>query len=257
MDGNIGEDAGVAHLDLHNLALMLQIDGDRLVVDGGIGRRCDLFHGVALQRQQLRGCQTILIALDRIHQAIGLVIDLKHSTLQRCAGGEPVDGVIVGGLFPNLDLAHDRRILPSNLRGLAGFDVEGLELGIRNVALILHLTHIDLAGEIQAVQVNVTVLVGRHLVDGCLAAVIDQETHAIDALASDAVDLVDHKPGKCLVCHCEGSGLVVLNSEIMGGAVDLKALRRRDLHTVVITGIQRDMNSALIAGGHGELPPVK
>ena len=49
------------------------------------------------------------------------------------------------------------------------------ELGIRNISLVLHFTHIDLSGEGQAVQINITVLIGRHLVNRFLVAVINQE----------------------------------------------------------------------------------
>ena len=39
----------------------------------------------------------------------------------------------------------------------------------------------------------------------------DQEADAIDALASDAVDLMDHKPGKRFIRYCKGGSRIVLN----------------------------------------------
>ena len=46
MDGDIGEDAGVPHLNLDDLPLMLQVDGNRLAVYRIVGRCCYFLHSV-------------------------------------------------------------------------------------------------------------------------------------------------------------------------------------------------------------------
>ena len=95
---------------------MLQVDRHFFVADRVILRTGHLFYDVASQGERFGDCKASAVTLNGIYKSIGLVIDLEHSAFQRCASRETVDGVVVFGLLPNLDLSCNGSVLPLNLR---------------------------------------------------------------------------------------------------------------------------------------------
>ena len=62
---------------------------------------------------------------------------------------------------------------------------------------------------------------------------------------------MNQNAGKRLVFHRQCGSFTVCDGEIGGGAVQLEALRRLNLHGIVVTGIQRRMDAARAVGGNG------
>ena len=116
---------------------MLQVGGQYLLIDTVIRRGLDLPDGVSGEGQGLGSRQSPAVRADGIYHVPSLVRDLKHGPLQQRPGGQAGGGVVVGGLLDDLDLACDGGILPFNLRYLARLDIDGAELGVRDIALIL------------------------------------------------------------------------------------------------------------------------
>ena len=121
---------------------MLQVGGQLLAAHAVVGRGLGLPDGVAAQRQGLGGGQTALVALDGVHQIAGLVVDLEHSPLQQRTGRQAVGGVVVGGLFDDLDLRGDGDVLPLDQRGLASSNIHRFHLGVGDIALVLQLPQV-------------------------------------------------------------------------------------------------------------------
>ena len=86
--------------------------------------------------------------------------------------------------------------------------------------------------------------------DGVLVGIVNQKLYVINTLAGNAVHLMNDDPGEGRVGDGEGGRFPVLNGEVVGGAVNLKALRRLDLHRVIVSGVQVHMDPALLVGGH-------
>ena len=92
--------------------------------------------------------------------------------------------------------------------------------------------------------------------NGGVGAIVEQEGHAIDALAGDRIGLVNQNAGEGLVFHRQSGGFPVLDGEIVGRIVQLKALGCFCLQRVVITGIQVDVDAACAVGGHSVHQPA-
>lgn len=160
-----------------------------------------------------------------------------------------VHGVVVRAGFGDLNLAGDGGVFPGDLRGGTVGDIDGLELLIHDIALILQLPQVVAAGAGQVVDVDIAAVIRSVLPDGVFIAVIEQEGHTIDTLTGVRVDLVDQDAAECLVGHRQGDGLAVLHLEIVGCGIHLEALCRLGLHGVVGTILQRDKDAAILAGG--------
>ena len=217
---------------------MLQIDRDLLTIDGVEGGTGYLFHGIAAQGEWLGHCEPPMIALYGIHQTVGLVVNLEHSAFQCGACGEPVDGVVVSRFLPDLDLTGDGGVLPCNLGRLTGTQVHGLQSGIENIALCLQLTQIDLSGDAQIIHIGVTALIGSHLIDGVMVAVIDDEADVGDARAVDTADLMNDEAGDGIVFHPDDLMAAVGDGEIVALGIEAEPLGSLCLQTVVAAILQ-------------------
>ena len=178
-DGHIGVDALVEELNLNDLAFMLQIHRHFFLADGVILGTGHFLHDIAAQRQRLRHRKSPAVALDGIHKGIGFVVDLKHRAFQRGPGREAVDGIVVRGLLPDLDLGCDRRVLPLDLGGSPVPYIDGLQLIIHQVAFVVQLSDIVApAGE--SLNIDIAPVIADVFADGVFTAVIHQEMRAID-----------------------------------------------------------------------------
>src|SRR5699024_3125599 len=110
------------------------------------------------------------------------VVDLKLRVGNGRPGGPAVHGVVVRAGFGDLNLAGDGGVLPGDLRGGAIGDIDGLELLIHDVALILQLPQVVAAGAGQVVDIDIAPVIRGVLPNGILIAVIEQEGHTVDAL---------------------------------------------------------------------------
>lgn len=122
---------------------MLQVDRHFFVADRVILRAGHLFYDVAAQGERFGDCKASAVALNGVHKNIGLVVDLKHSAFQRGASREAIDGIVICGLLPNLNLGCDGSVLPLNLCGRTISDVDSLQLVIHQVSFIVQLTDIS------------------------------------------------------------------------------------------------------------------
>ena len=170
---------------------MLQVGGQLLAAHAVVGRSLGLPDGVAAQRQGLGGGQTALVALDGIHQIPRLVVDLEHSPLQQRTGRQAVGGVVVGGLLDNLDLGGNGGVLPVHQGHLARLDVDGFHLGVRHIPRIFQLPQVIASAVCQALDIHIALVVRGVLPDGPVRAVIEQEGHSVEPLASGAAGFVN------------------------------------------------------------------
>ena len=150
-----------------------------------------------------------------------------------------------------MNLSGDGDVFPLHQGGLASGHIHGFHLGIGDVALVLQLPQVVPARNRQVLDVNIPGIVGGVLPDGGVGAVVEQEGHALDALAGDAVGLMNQYPAERLVGDGDRGGFAILDGEVGGGGVQLEALRRLDLHCVVVAGVQIQMGAALLVRGHG------
>ena len=251
-DGHAQRRGLVVGGELDDLACIFQ----RHIMDGGIQlpvrRSLDFTNLVAGQRKCLTGCDTPGIGGDVIHDlAAAGIDDLKDRTCQRRAGCSARDLVILGSILVNLDLAGDGFVLPFDFDSLASSDIDRLHLGVHIVALILQFTNIVAAGLGQASDIHPAVLVRFILADGVLITVVEQEGHAIDALARGAVDLMDQNAGQGLILNGERGGLAILHLEIMRRVVQFKSIRIFDFNGIIAAIFQREEGTAILIGGHG------
>ena len=169
---------------------MLQIGGEFRFINAVIGRSLDLTDGIAGERQRFGHGQPSAIRADGVHQITRFIIDIKHGPLQQRSGRQSVGGVVVGRLLDNLDLACDGPVFPGDFRGLARLYIDGFQLFVYDIALVLQLPQIHLAGQLQGVNVGVSVLIGGELIHGIHIAVVEEEGHTIDSLSGGGVDFV-------------------------------------------------------------------
>ena len=250
-DGHAQRRGLVVGGELDDLACVFQ----RHVMDGGIELpvrgSLDFTNLVASQGQGFTGGHPTGIGSDVIHDfAAAGIDDLKDRTCQRRAGCSARDLVILGSILVNLDLAGDGFVLPFDFDSLASSDIDRLHLGVHIVALILQFTNIVAAGLGQASDIHPAVLVRFILADGVLITVVEQEGHAIDALARGAVDLMDQNAGQGLILNGERGGLAVLHLEIMRRVVQFKSIRTFDFNGIVVAIFQREEGTAIFIGGH-------
>ena len=250
-DGNAGGQRLIRDLKADDLSRVFQIGRQLLVAHPVIGRGFYLFDGVARKRQGLGGGYAPAVGANGVHQIPGLVPDLEHRALQQRPGGQSVGGIIVGGLFRDLDLGGDGGVLPLDQRGLARLDVHRFHLSVGDVPLILQLPQIIASAVRQALDVDIAGIVAGVLPNGGVGAVVEQEGDAINALAGHAVGLMDQDPAERLVFHRQRGGLAVLYRKIMMGGVQLEALCRLDLNGIVAASVQIDVDAAILAGGDG------
>ncbi len=230
---------------------MLQIGGQLGIAHAVVGGSLGLPDGIAAQRQGLGGGQTTIVALNGIHQIARLVVNLEHSALQQRTGGQAVGGVVIGGLLHDLDLSGDGDVLPLDQGGFACSHIHRFHLSVGDIALVLQLPQVVAARNSQVLDVDIPGIVGGVLAHRGVGAVVQQEGHALDALSGDAVGLMDQYSAESLVGDREGGGFPVLYGEIIGGGVQLEALRRLDLQCVVAAGVQGNMDTALLVCGDG------
>ena len=151
-----------------------------------------------------------------------------------------------------MNLAGDRRVGPLDFHCLSRLYIDRLVLLIQLVPLGgLQLPNEQLALTLhgKVVKVNVALIVRSVFPDGVLVGIVNQELYTIDALAGNAVHLMNDDPGERRVGDGERSSPAVLNGEVVGGAVNLEALRRLDLHRIIVSGVQVYMDPALLIGG--------
>ena len=149
-----------------------------------------------------------------------------------------------------MDLAGDGGILPFDFRGFAGLYIHSLFLRVGDIALILQFPQI-VAAILQPLKPDIAPVIAGFLRDGIVAAVIEDEGNAGDALAGDGIDLVEQDAGDSLVGHRFGCGFAILYGEIDGGIVQLEALARLSLHGIVAAAFQRHIHAAVRPGGDG------
>ena len=197
---------------------MLQVDRHLFVADGVILGTGHLFYNVPAQRQRLGDCQASAVALDGIYKGIGLVINLKYRAFQRCASWETIDGIVVSGLLPNLDLGRDGGVLPFDFSGCPVPDVDGFQFVIHQIPLIFQLTDVVTpTGEV--LYINIATVITDILSDWVPIAVIHQKVYAIDALASSRVNLVNEKTAESLIFNADGSCFPILHLKITRGII--------------------------------------
>ena len=94
-------------------------------------------------------------------------------------------------------------------------------------------------------------VVGGLLVDGVVAAVIQDERHTRDALTISSRNFVKQDAGHGRIGYGQFRGLPILYGEIMGRAVQLEPLGTLDLHGIIIVILQCYKDAAALPGGHG------
>ena len=138
--------------------LDLRLDG-RLVQ--AVKVRCLGFHDlISAQRQRPGGGDAVLVCPDGIHQVSGPgVVDLELGVGDGSPGRPAVHGVVVRRGLGHLDLSSDGRVLPDDFRSGAIGDVDGLELLIHDISLILQLPQVVAAGAGQVVDVDIAAII--------------------------------------------------------------------------------------------------
>ena len=180
-----------------------------------------------------------------------MLIDLKLRIGQRRPGGPAVHGVVLSGGLGHLDLSGDGGVLPLHGGCLASGDVDRLHLGVHQIALVLQLLKVVPPGGSQVLDVDVTGIIRGVLPDGLVAAVVEQEGHAVYPLAGGAVGLMQQDTGEGFVGDGDHSGFSVLHCKVVGRIVELVPIRRLGFHRIVITGVQIQQDMSVLAGGDG------
>ena len=137
-----------------------------------------------------------------------------------------------------MDLRGDGGVLPFDQGSLASFDVHRFHLRVGNVAGIFQLPQVIAATVRQALDVNIALIVGSVLTHRLIGAIVQEEVHAIDALASHAIRFMNQNPAERLVFHRQSGGFAILDGEIMVSGIQLKALCRFGFQRVVVARVQ-------------------
>ena len=176
------------------------------------------------------------------------MVDLKLRAGDRSTGGPAIHGVVIGAGLGDLDLSGDSGILPGDLGGGAIGDIDRLQLGIHQIAVILQFPQVVPPGAGQVVDINVTPVIAGVLSNGILVGVIEEEGHPTDPGLAGGIDLVDQNAAESPVGHGQGRGFAVFNGKIMGCAVHLEPLVRLGLHRAIVPGVQIYMDAAILTG---------
>ena len=152
-----------------------------------------------------------------------------------------------------MDLSHRGRVLPCDSGSRAVFHIEGADGGIQHITVRrLDFPHQVLSVRQRLVDIDIAVLVGGVLADGIALAARNEESHAVNALASHTVDLVDeHGAGLCVLDGQRGRP-TSLYLEIVGRTVQQIALCGFDLGGgVPAVRKLRERDNAVAVGGVG------
>ena len=122
-----------------------------------------------------------------------------------------------------MDLAGDGGILPLDFRGFARLYIHGLFLRVGDIALVFQFPQI-IAAIFQSLKADIAPVIAGFLRDGIIAAVIEEEGHAGDALASDGIDLVDQNARDGLVGDLQRGGLPIPDLDPMGCVIQTVAI---------------------------------
>ena len=175
LDGDVGVQALVGHRCLDDLAGVLDLH-----LDGGLVQAVELCglglnYLVPAQGQRLGNGNAVLIGADGIHQiARAVVVDLELGVGDGRTGGPAVHGVVVLGGLGDLDLSRDSGVLPGDLGGGSIGDIDGLQLGIHDVAVILQFPQVVAPGRGQVVDIDVPRVIAAVLPDGILIGVVQK-----------------------------------------------------------------------------------
>ena len=230
---------------------MLDLHLDGCIVQSIEVRRLCFHDFVPAQRQGLGHRHTVLIGADGVHQIAGaVVVDLEYGAGDRGAGGPAVHAVVVGAGLGHLDLPCDGGILPFNLRHLARLDIDGALLGVRDISLILQLPQVEAARGGQVLKPSIAPVVRGLLVNGVMAAAIQDERHAGDALSVRGGNFMEQDAGEGCVSHGLAGGLPIFYSKVNGRIVQFEALCALGFQCVVIAILQREIGPAIPPGGH-------
>ncbi|CAN4021027.1 HNH endonuclease, partial [Dysosmobacter welbionis] len=250
-NGNTSGQALIRHLKAEDLALVLQIGSQDLLVDAIIGRGLDLPDGIERQGQLFGNRKPPAIALDGVHQIAGLVINLKDRPLQERPSGQAVGGIVVRGPLDNLNLASDGRILPLHQGGLTRLDIDRAQLGVRDVPLILQLAQVKTTASLQVLKPGIAPVIGGLLVDGVMTAVIENERYAGDTFPVRGGDFVYQDAGDGLVFDDLLGDLAILDGEIVPGGIQFESGGAFLLQGIIIALGKRSKHSARVSGGNG------
>ena len=198
-------------------------------------RRLGLHDFVPAQRQGLRHGHTVFIGADGVHKVPGAgMVNFKYRAGDGGAGRPAVHRVIVGAGLGHLDLAGDGGILPGDGGAAAVLHIDGLWLGVQNIAL----RALDLPEGVPAilqlmVDIDIALVVALIGADGVAPGVGQEKFHAVDTLAGYAVDLVNEGAPGLPVGDLQSSGLAVLHLDLMGCIVQTVALGGLQLHHLI------------------------
>ena len=150
-----------------------------------------------------------------------------------------------------MDLAGNRGVLPLDFRGFARFHIHGLFLRVGDVALVFQFPQI-VAAILQPLKPDVAPVIAGFLRDGIVAAVIEEEGHAGDALAGGRIDLVDQDAGDGLVGDLQRGGLPIPDLDPVGRVIQTVALGSFQLrHGVPAVFCFGEMDHTVFIGGVG------
>ena len=203
----------VVHLDLHHVALYLELNLYLLVVPLEKPRRLLLLHIVASQRERVGGGNPSGIRGHGIHHTAGIGIgDFKHRALEQAALGLVGYGVVLRGFLDHLDLAENRGVLDDKLGRLPAADAERAHSIVQHIALrggdLLDL-ELDFALAVcqQVVQFDVAVLIRTVLADEVVVLILDKEPNAVNTLACHCIDLFNAHTGELFIFKGDGRQL--------------------------------------------------
>ena len=190
LNGHVGVKALVGHSGLYDLPSVFNLH-----VNGGLVQPVEVsglgfHHLVAAQGQGLGHGHTILVGADGIDKVAGaVVVDFKHGAGDGGASGPAVHAVVVGAGLGDLDLSCDGGVLPGDGGAAAVFHINGLGLGVQDIAL----GALDLPDSVPAiiqllVDIDIPLVVALIGADGVALGIGQQELYAINALAGHAVD---------------------------------------------------------------------
>ena len=148
-------------------------------------------------------------------------------------------------------MASDGRILPLHQGGLTRLDIDRAQLGVRDVALIFKFTQVKTAISLQDLEPGIAPVISGLLVDGVMAAVIENERDARNALAVRCGDFVYQDAGDGLVFNDLLSDLAILDREVMPGGIQFESRGAFLLHGIIIALGKRSKHSAGVSRGNG------
>ena len=151
------------------------------------------------------------------------------------------DGLAVYRRGPAADALN-----PLNQGRFAGFHVHGFHLRVGNVALVFQFAQEILSG-FQVQNADVAHVVRGILSNRVVAAVVQQEGHAVERLPGGGVRLVEQNPGLRHIRDGQRRGFTVRHGEIFRRRVDFIAFRRLDFHQIIIPGIKAGVDSPVAA----------